>query len=60
MNQDVSIPAKMPALVRNGAGFDQLRVCRVPIPHPGPDRMLARVRSWTAHDEHSYLASDED
>jgi threonine dehydrogenase-like Zn-dependent dehydrogenase len=43
MNHAMTVPAEMRALVLDGAGFDQLRVCRLPTPRPGPDQMLARV-----------------
>lgn len=38
-----SIPQEMRALVLDGRGFEHLEVRRVPVPHPGPRQMLARV-----------------
>ena len=38
-----SIPAKMRAVVLDGAGFDHLGVREIPTPRPGPRQMLARV-----------------
>ncbi len=37
------IPPQMRALVLDGPGFEHLQVREVPVPHPGPRQMLARV-----------------
>ena len=38
-----AIPAEMRALVMDRAGFENLRVRKVPVPRPGPGQLLARV-----------------
>ncbi len=40
---DDTIPATMQAVTARGRGFESLAVSRVPVPHPGPDQLLARV-----------------
>lgn len=40
---ELPIPESMRALVLDGAGFDRLRIARVPVPRPGPRQLLARV-----------------
>lgn len=37
------IPSTMQAVIACGAGFENLKVARVPVPEPGPDQLLARV-----------------
>lgn len=37
------IPAKMRALVLDGAGWEHLAICQVPVPRPGANELLARV-----------------
>jgi threonine dehydrogenase-like Zn-dependent dehydrogenase len=39
----MDIPQEMRALVLDGAGWDHLAIRRVPVPHPGPNQILARV-----------------
>ncbi len=40
---EFDIPDKMRALVLDGAGWDHLTICQVPVPRPGPRELLARV-----------------
>jgi NADPH:quinone reductase-like Zn-dependent oxidoreductase len=37
------VPSEMRALVLDGTGFDHLQIRKIPVPHPGPGQMLARV-----------------
>jgi threonine dehydrogenase-like Zn-dependent dehydrogenase len=43
LEDTITYPDEMRALVLDGTGFDHLQIREVPVPRPGPQQMLARV-----------------